>query len=410
MKGRTAVSAALLGSVLSALIIGEGCRTPRGPLNITVWTWSQGPRRQALAELAERFDRHQPDAVVSVSEWPIDPADREEAASADFRRILEGVADAGEAPALIEVPDQALPALIQAGLARDVGGRFAERLGVRFDDFLPGLLPGDHVASQGVAGLPLYREAPLIAWRRGAVDAADWRERGWEALGAGERDEGERPLAAAADWRVFLAFLRAEGVELTGTEGEAGPELDRAAAERAWRRCLEVLGGRAFPSGPAGERAARAALERGEARAAWIWSSALTELPAERYEVVRAPARTRGTWLVVHSGAGWRERQAAFRLARWITEPYGAATLAARFWTVPVRRSAAASARYRSAPGPRGRREVVAAPERGILLIPASSDFVDVANGELEEAMRLEGSGEALIHRLQRSLGPADEG
>lgn len=332
---------ALLGGMLALLVLKVGCTPAQTPLTVIIWTWSDGPRRDALLELIERFDRNQVDLEVKVAPWS-----RGARSSRQILELLEPTKGSSEAPALIEVPEEALPALVEGELTRDVGGRFAEQLGVNFDDFLPELLPARRVASEGVIALPLFQDVPLIAWKRGAVSKAQWRQRGFETLLESEVEpEGEegrspvRPLAAAADYRLFLALLASDGDRLIDDQG--APSLDRAAALRAYQRALKLLGGRAFPAGADGERQAREALVRGEARAAWLWSSELNQLGGEGYDVVRAPARTRGTWLVVHAGASWRERQAAFRLSRWLTEPLQVSELAARFWMSPIRRSAA---------------------------------------------------------------------
>ncbi len=152
-------------------------------------------------------------------------------------------------------------------------------------------------------------------------------------------------------------------------------------------------------------------LFRREALAVWVWSSTLADQLGEsgEIELARAPARTRGTWLVVFSGAGWRERQAAFRLARWVTEPEQSAALAARFWTVPLRRSAVKSARYEKADGPGIWRNAVTAVGSDPIRIPAKTSFIELMIEELEPALVKGIIGDVLADRLQQELPSTDE-
>jgi hypothetical protein len=120
------------------------------------------------------------------------------------------------------------------------------------------------------------------------------------------------------------------------------------------RQALDRLRGvvtRFFPPGEAGEAQAKQAFDDGQAEALLIWSSQLRSLDPDDTLVIRGPWPARGTFLVVNQNAPWRERQAAFRLARWLTEPIQTAQLADQLWTIPVRHSAAQGAIYGGARG-----------------------------------------------------------
>ena len=393
--------AALL--TLGVCILG-GCGSEEPPVTVTVWTWSEGARLEALDRLFEQFDRPQPSLVVRTEPWPSRGDERITAKT--LRAALESTTAPSRVPALLEVPDFALPALIEHEVAQDVGDVFASRLGVRFDDFPPWLRSTTLMSSEGDVALPLYQEAPLLIWKSGTGLTDAWRARGFDALVETAEQmvpPGVRPLAAAADHRVFLAVLGTRGPDGHG----AG--LEPRGATEAYRYCIALLGGQAFPRGSPGELRAFDAVQRGEALAAWAWSGNLSRVPAAGFEVTRAPGRTRGTWLVVNSGAGWRERQVAFQLARWVTEPIQSADLAARLWTVPIRRSAAESARYRRAEGPRPWREAVAADGGAPVTLPASDRVMELMTGEIEDMLENGVSGVDVVERFQRGLAAADE-
>lgn len=403
-SNKTSVVLLLVGMV--AMI--TGCSRSDSPIAVSFWVWSDGERGRAVEALVDRFNAHQDRVVVTTSTWP----ERSER-GAELLATLEASEEGATTPALVEVPDAALPALIEAEKARDVSGRFAKRLGVVYDDFFPWLLPAERFRSEGVQALPLFREAPLIATAEGSPVAAALAAGGLPALleatsmaEASPPQPPPRPLSAPADARLMLALLRQTEALEVDDDGETTLDQDRAAeAFRLWRALLPE-GPR--PATPAGEAAAVTDLVQGRARAAWLWSPSLSSLPTEGYSVTRAPVRSRGTWLVVYGGAGWRERQGAFRLERWMTEPMQATALAERFWTIPVRRSAAMSARYRSASGPRAWRRAVTDPEDPLVL-PPRVEVTDTLLGGLETAFVNESRLDGWIERLQRALTASDE-
>ena len=383
-------------------MFGASCYRSKPTIDVLLWTWSQGQRLEALRELADRFDRVQESVDVRLEPWPA----RAEGAGqvSGLRDLLEGRSEAGNVPTLLEIPDIALASFVEKGLARDLSGRSAENLGVRFEDFHAWDMPGKLMQSEGVAALPLYREAPLVVWKRDAEVNQAWDSEGYEGLvkiAVLRGEKGLRPLAAAADHRLVLSLLRSSGSN----------KLRSDQVEKRLRFCLDLLGGRALTSDAEGERQAFEDMFRGEALATWVWSGTLADRldVSEELEVARAPARTRGTWLVVNSGAGWRERQAAFRLARWVTEPQQTAFLAARFWTVPSRRSAVASVQYRDSAGPRSWRDAVAANGGEPRGVPAEARFMELMVDELEPALVHGNIGDLLVGRLQQELPPTDE-
>lgn len=385
-------------AVALALTAGA-CGEDPGPVEVVLWTWSTGARNDETMRLVTRFNDAATGVTVKAVPWPVTAS--EAPTGLPFVEALLQNRRGPDEPALLELPEEALVSAVEGEFARDMSGSLAEQLGLRFDDFEPWLATASRVRSEGVAGLPFHQEVPLIVGPSGSGVAERVRSGGVQALTGAA---GATPLAAAADYRLLLWAIAETGA-LRVPEGEGEPTLDAACTREAFALLRSLLGAGAAERGAGGERRALAALEAGQASAALIWSGTLAgpDVAGRELEVVRAPLRTRGTFLVVHAGAPWRPRQAALRVARWMTEPISAAALASRLWLAPIRASAARGAAYADAAGPRAWRREVAAPDRPLLL-PARGAFVDALATDAERALRTMSLEDSLLERLQSTL------
>ena len=143
------------------------CYEPPPPRPIELWTWSTGPAHDTTAELVDAFNRAQARERVEVGAWPVE--DRSAPTGAALVAALESASEERRAPALAEVPDVALPALVSADLAWDLDGRDAKRLGVLWQDYRPFLSTRKALgASDGIAAVPYLLEASLLALRAGS--------------------------------------------------------------------------------------------------------------------------------------------------------------------------------------------------------------------------------------------------
>jgi len=373
-------------------------------VSFELWTWSRGEPGQLLDDLVESWNGAQDDSRARVRRWPELRGGREP--GREMAAALAGLGRRGAREvALLEVPDTALPALLAAGRAHDLSGRFSEPWGVRWDDFQGWLVPAALYASDGIVAVPLFVESPLLALgptvrARTAADALAEL-----AAGAAEAED-LLPLAAAADHRLFLCLAELAGPALArGTDAAPGG-LDRQAAAAALERLAALTRGRPFRAGSEGEAAAIAAFGRGRSRAAWLWSSRAALLDRSGARLLRAPARPRGTYLVVHAQAHWRARQAAFRLALWLSEPLQTVEIAARLGTVPVRRSAAAGP-LQTALARRSPWRAEAARASRPLTLPADG-LVESLVEVLEPALEQGEAGPAVLSRLKQRPLAAD--
>lgn len=389
------------------LVLLCGCSTTPPPEVVVLWTWSQDDRAEALQAYVDRFNGAQSSIVVRAEAWDDAIVEGRSASKAiDALSRTEGV---DEVPSLIEVPEEVLVALIEADLARDLSGHHAERLGVIFDDVHRWLIPGSRIKSTGVAGFPLFHEVPLLVFPEGSPQVGIFQKQGFEAFRRldEETEREKRTLAAAADFRIFLALLReTKALDVPVGTGEATLELSRARAAGDLIKAIFSEG--MLEPGRLGESRALEMFLTGEAESAVLWSNRLGEVTREDIEVVRAPMRTRGTYLVVYANAEWRLRQDAFRVAQWLSEPLQTSELASRFWTAPIRKSAVQSARYRSSPGPAKLRGAVSADDRPLLL-PARAAFIEALQSRVEPALVKGTLTVSHFRRLQRTLGTADE-
>jgi len=425
--------------LIGVAVVVDGCADPSHPEDVVMWIASEGDRAEALEALTERFNAAQESIIVRPRRW--DAAVVSPPSGEKIRSALMSVDDPALVPALVEVPEEGLVAMVDGELARVVSGGFAERLGVRFDDFEPWLMPSSRVRSKGVVGLPLFHDVPVLLFPQGSPLAAQVRRDGLVAFASapahadssGQESEGHEeqggneasivgetieadevsappapvlPLAAAADYRVVIALLRAtKALAVHGDEGGFVLDAERfAAAERLYEK---IFPRGMLERGGRGEAEAIEMLLRGEASAALVWSSRLGTIRRRDLEAVRAPIRTRGTFLVVNAHAQWRDRQDAFRVAQWLTEPMQSADLASRFWTAPTRASATKSARYRHASGVRSFRDAVTEPDHPLLL-PDNTAFIDVFATRVEPALTKANLEDGLFRALQLTLNEAD--
>lgn len=399
-------------SVLLPLLIGLaltlGCENSDEVVTFTFWSWSEGAREGHLEELETRFNAAQERVKVSRSQWPGEL--RAMKTTTALANALLSMEIDEEAPALLEVPEESLPALVEAELVRDIGGRFAKRLGVRFDDFQPWLLSTARVRAEGILALPLFHEAPLFVVKRGVSAGDVLRERGLLGLLALNEDQTEtssRSFHVPRDHRILLALFKANAA-IEYNESEERYVLHREKVRQSLEQYSQLVGEGAAASEPLPIQELAGMLSSEERQAGLVWSSAIAETSDDAVAVLRAPMRTKGTSLVVFKRAPWRERQAAFRFARWVTEPLQGAEIARRFWVVPPRRSAAESARYRGAPGSRDwRREVAEGSD--ILCLPPSGRFLDEVTRMTETTRASYELSESDFERLQRSLTATDD-
>lgn len=389
------------------IVVLCGCATTSSPDVVVLWTWSGGDRDEALRAYVERFNGAQSSIVVRAKAWSEEVVDSRSVSKAVA--ALERTEGADEVPSLIEVPEEVLVALVEAELARDLSGHHATRLGVRFDDIHPWLLSESRIRSKGIVGLPLFHDVPLLLFAKGSPHAEKARRQGFEAF-RGLEDEAvseERRLAAAADYRIFLALLH-KTKALDVPHGTKGATLDLSRTKAVLELMDAIFADKMFDPGSVGESMALKQFLSGEARSALVWSNRLEAVNGEDIEVVRAPMRTRGTFLVVYANADWRLRQAAFRVAQWLSEPLQTSELASRFWTVPIRESAAKSARYRNSPGsPQLRRSVTE--DYQPLLLPENAAFIEALQSQVEPALIKGTLNDSQLRRLQRTLAIADE-
>jgi hypothetical protein len=383
-------------TVVLVIAIGA-CGHEEGPVEVVLWTWSTGERLAETTRLVSRFNDGQAGITVRAVPWPVEAV--EAPTGLPFVEALAAKRRPSDVPSLIEAPEEALVAIVEADLSRDMSGSFADQLGLRFDDFQPWLMPQARIRGEGIAGVPLYHDVPLVVTKEGSGLAERVRASGLDGLvGTG----AATPLAAPADYRIFLWALDRTG-GLAVPEGEVDATLDLAKAREAVDLLRTLLGSGAADRGGRGERRALEEVAGGGASAALVWSSSLGTTALPGLAVSRAPLRTRGTFLVVHARAQWRQRQAALRVARWMTEPLQASALANRLWLAPIRASVARGAAYGAAEGPPAWRREVAAPDRPTRL-PARGAFVDALVSDLEPALRTLNFGGGLLERLQSTL------
>lgn len=385
-------------SLASAGCSGGAPTVITGPVTITFWHSQRGAGSELLGQLAAEFSSVEPNITVKVVSKDDPNALAEE---------LDDAVAAGEAPALAEVPEAALPGLrarqalqtLQSFIAsQHYGLEVADR-----DDFWPAFIQSN-TAGRQVWGLPFSHKVYALVYNPSLVavppDTWDALKETASALTRRDPDPAKSVfgLAFRANAELFALFLYQNGGSLVSGDppkaafnSQAGMTALDYLYELAYLRKAVLLTMGSPIDALVDGRAAMAIVPVGWAPGgAGPSPLAIAPLPAGLTRATLAP----GTSLVLTAGRTPAEQEAAWRFVRWLTEPENAARWAAATGDVPIRRSVVEQPVWRYGFGrDQGWRDVLAQMGQAVAL-PYGPGWAQVA-AELSGAVRVYLLGQA---------------